>query len=167
MKSANKASNVIFLLLIFIMIAGMGIAILLKPQKSFSERENRSLQVFPSLSFSSALSGEFSRCLSSFYSDQLPLRDELGYLYSLTELSMGKQECNGVFVCERSVFVQLPTKSAGEGEILKNNLLSAEELQKRTDAVCFWVPRSSDVFAEQMPPLQWYLAKQSLHFSLV
>ena len=151
MKSANKASNLIFLLLIFIMIAGMGIAILLKPQKSFSERENRSLQVFPSLSFSSALSGEFSRCLSSFYSDQLPLRDELGYLYSLTELSMGKQECNGVFVCERSVFVQLPSKSAGDGEILKNNLLSAEDLQKRTDTVCFWVPRSSDVFAEQMP----------------
>lgn len=151
MKIAKNTSDVIFIFLIFIMIVGMGAGIALKPQKSFSERENRSLEVFPEPSVSSVLSGEFSRQLSSFYSDQLPLREELGYLYALSELSLGKRECNGVFVCDRSTLVQLPSKSSREREILKNNLISAKELQQRRNAVCFWTPRSSDVFEGQMP----------------
>ncbi len=151
MKNAKNASDVIFLFILFIMIAGMGITIALTPQKSFSERENRLLQAFPKISSKSVLSGEFSRQLSSFYSDQLPLREELGYIYALSELSIGKRECNGVLVCDKSIFVQAPDKSERGTEILNNNLISAKELQSRNNAVCFWTPRSSDIFYEQMP----------------
>jgi hypothetical protein len=150
-KSAKKTSDVIFLFLLFLMVAGIGITIALKPPKSFSERENRILQVFPKVSSESVLSGEFSRQLSSFYSDQLPLREELGYIYALSELSIGKRECNDVLVCDKSIFVQTPPKIESGQEILNNNLIFAKELQGRNNAVCFWAPRSSDVFYEQMP----------------
>lgn len=153
MKSAKKASDAVFLSLLLLTVAGIGITIALKPQKSFSERENRTLQVFPNISSKSVLSGEFSRQLSSFYSDQLPLREELGYIYALSELAMGKRECNDVLVLGKSIFVQLPDKSGRGREILKNNLLSARGSQNRRNAVCFWTPRSSDVFREHIPYL--------------
>ncbi|MBR0454893.1 MAG: hypothetical protein IIX25_04460 [Clostridia bacterium] len=151
MKAVKKSSDIIFLLLIFIMIFGMGTAILLKPQKSFSERENRSLQKLPSLSWRSVLSGDFSRLLGDFYSDQLPFREELGTIYSISELSLGKRECNGVFVGEGGVLVDLAKKQSQDREILNVNLSSAKALQGRNGAVCFWVPRSSDAFGERLP----------------
>ena len=165
MKTAKKASDVIFLFILLLTVAGMGITIALKPPKSFSERENRSLQLFPKLSSESVLSGEFSRQLSSFYSDQLPLRKELGYIYAISELSLGKRECNEVLICGKNTFVQLPDKSGRGLEILNNNLASASELQGRRNAVCFWTPRSSDVFREQIPYLTHELSAEALNVS--
>ena len=147
----KRTSDLIFIVTLLAIIAATGAAVLFCPAKSFSERENRSLQKLPSLSRRSVLSGDFSRLLGDFYSDQLPFREELGAIYSMSELSLGKRECNGVFVGEGGVLVDLPKKQSQDREILNVNLSSAKALQGRNGAVCFWVPRSSDAFGERLP----------------
>ena len=162
MKSLKLSSDLIFLSLLCAFILGIAVAILIKPHKSFSERENRSLQGFPNMSSGSLLSGEFSRQLSSFYSDQLPFRQELGYLYAYTELSMGKRECNGVLIEDEDLFLQVPSKEQTENEILKSNLESARRLEEKESAVFFCVPRSCDVFSDKMPDSLREVAKETL-----
>ncbi|MBQ5633469.1 MAG: hypothetical protein IIV11_01140, partial [Clostridia bacterium] len=147
----KRTSDLIFIVTLLAIITATGAAVLLCPTKSFSERENRSLQKLPSLSWRSVLSRDFSRLLGDFYSDQLPFREELGTIYSISELSLGKRECNGVFVGEGGVLVDLAKKQSQDREILNVNLSSAKALQGRNGAVCFWVPRSSDAFGERLP----------------
>ena len=56
----------LFLLLIF----GLTAAAVLKPDKSFSENENRALASMPKLSLDSLLSGEFATDYETYLTDQ-------------------------------------------------------------------------------------------------
>lgn len=151
MKNIKFSSDLLFLFLLCALISGVAIAILIKSPKSFSERENRSLQAFPSISSSSLLSGEFSRQLGSFYSDQLPFRQELGYLYAYSELTLCKREVNGILVEDDELFIQTPSKSQSGNDTLISNLLSAEKLKARENSLLFLVPNSADVFCDLIP----------------
>ena len=155
MKKNSFSCDHVFLSLIFTLILAVGTTVLLAPPKSFSERENRRLQSFPIFSASALTSGSFAHQLSSFYSDQLPFRTQLGNLYALSELSLGKSECNGVAVCKDNTLVQLPQKHSQGSEILKGNLLAIEELEQkmRDKAVFLFTPSSFDAFKEQIPAL--------------
>lgn len=79
---------------LFILILGSLIFIL--PQKSFSESENRYLTRLEAPSVEETLSGAFAKNLSSFYSDQFPMRKIFTSLYALCEKSLGKREINRV-----------------------------------------------------------------------
>lgn len=85
-------------LLIFtsIFILALGALIFILPQNSFSESENRYLNTLPSVSAEKILNGEYAKELSSFYSDQIPMRSFFTTVYSVFETSLGKKEINGV-----------------------------------------------------------------------
>ena len=78
----------------FVLIIGALIFIL--PQKDFSENENRYLTRLEAPSVQSFFSGEYTKKLSAFYSDQFPLRSYATTLYSMSEKALGKREINGV-----------------------------------------------------------------------
>ena len=78
----------------FVLIIGVLIFIL--PQKDFSESENRYLTRLEAPSAQSFFSGEYTKKLSAFYSDQFPLRSYATTLYSMSEKALGKREINGV-----------------------------------------------------------------------
>lgn len=162
MKKSLVSSDLVLLLLFFSLTAAMGASLLFSPPKSFSELENRRLQSFPKISATGLISGEFSRQLKSFSSDQLPLRYELSHVHALSELLLGKQEVNGVFPLKNGTLVQLPEKSSGEHDTLKNNLSSISKLQDRNaNAVFLLAPRTSEVFADQLPSLLYELSTDS------
>ncbi|MBQ7173372.1 MAG: hypothetical protein IJR88_04575 [Clostridia bacterium] len=70
------------------------------PDRAVSAEENRPLQGFPELRFSSLLSGDFSGELSTYYADQFPLRDAFVGAKAVLELSLGKGENNGILLGE-------------------------------------------------------------------
>lgn len=78
----------------FVIIIGSLIFIL--PQKDFSESENRYLSKMPSFNISSLLSGEYTKGISSFYTDQFPLREAATSVYAISERSIGKKNVGGV-----------------------------------------------------------------------
>ena len=69
------------------------------PDESFSELENSALQTRPQISLASLNDVSFSEDLEDFYADQLPLRYAWLSLKAGTELALGRQENNGVFLC--------------------------------------------------------------------
>ena len=73
--------NLLFLLLIF----GLGLATALHPKRSFSERENRSLQRMPEARAEDIFSGSFEQDYEDYLTDQFIFRDEWISLRTLAE----------------------------------------------------------------------------------
>ena len=74
----------------------IGTLIFILPQKNFSPSENRYLSKLKAPSIEKIISGDYARSISSFYTDQFPLRQGFTTAFSLCELSMGKREINSV-----------------------------------------------------------------------
>lgn len=98
----------------FILI--IGIVIFILPQADFSESENRYLAKAPSFSASKLFSGDYTRELSSFYSDQFPMRSAATTLYSLCERAMGKKNVGGV-ICYESRLIAIPRAKEPQKEL--------------------------------------------------
>ena len=92
MTKSDKALLIIFTTVVLI----MGSLIFILPQKDFSASENRYLSKMPSFSIRSLLNGEFTKEISSFYTDQFPLRNVATSLYAVSERAMEKNVSGGV-----------------------------------------------------------------------
>lgn len=140
----KRATDILFLILVCALIFGIGGAIFILPANTFSQRENRPLAQFPTLSLPSLLDGSFFHSLSLFYTDQLPLRDRLGELYSISELTLGKRESNRVLLRSGTLI----TRTEGSSEIYKSNLDAISSfLENREDALFFCPPETAEVYS--------------------
>ena len=151
MKKIPKIFDVFFLTVFCSVIAAIGALIFIIPQKSFSQKENRALATMPQLSLSSVISGNYFKELNSFYSDQIPMRDQLCSIYSLWELSLGSIEVNGVIPTDDKCIVALPEyKDISKAEKNFDTIYSISS----ECPVCFYVPaRSFDVFESTIPDI--------------
>ena len=98
----------------FVVIIGSLIFIL--PQKEFSESENRYLAKMPSFNISSLLSGEYTKGISSFYTDQFPLRKAATSVYAISERSIGKKNVGDV-ICYEDQLIPISKKEKTAKEI--------------------------------------------------
>ena len=143
----KKYENIIFITVFFAIITAVGISIFILPTKSFSEAENRNLKQFPKIRRESVLNGEFFDDLGEFYRDQLPLRRELGYLYSMTELALGKHESNGIIYTLGGKLIARPE---GVNENIYNaNMQDISKLCASNKKFTVFIPPSTvQVFSE-------------------
>lgn len=140
-----------FLISFCTIIIGFGAAIFILPKKSFSEKENRSLEQMPSPSVQNVIDGSYFEQLGIFYRDQFPLRDGFTSLCSLSEKSIGKMETNGVITTKDGICVALP-EGASTNRIQKN-LDAISALAKQKEVHLYVPPRSFDVFEDKLPKL--------------
>lgn len=98
----------------FVLIIGTLIFVL--PQKEYSEAENRYLTKLEAPSISSVLSGEYAKSISSFYSDQFPLRSVATSAYAICEKSMGKKIIGGV-INDGERLISIPKANTSEKDI--------------------------------------------------
>ena len=143
MRKSDKISDVLFLLLLGVIILFLGAAIFILPQKSFSQKENRSLSTMPKVSLGSITSGEYFKKLGDFYSDQFPLRNTFTAAHALFELSLGKQEVNRVIVTDKALIA----RSNENTEQIKSNLNFISSIRNSTLCV---PPSSWDIFKGPM-----------------
>lgn len=151
MKRCAKIFDCVFLITLCTVIVALGLGIFLLPQKSFSEKENRSLSTMPSVSLSSVISGRFFDELNSFYSDQIPMRNEFTAIYSLTEKSLGKIETNGVIHTKSKAVVALPQYS--EISKVKRNLNAVYSMSSQRSVFLYIPARSFDAFKNELPAI--------------
>ena len=146
MKKAKSQEDVILLILVFVIVLSVGVSIFILPRESFSHYENRLLSDIPKISFTSLADGSFFKDLATFYSDNLPLRRQFGYLYSTFELFLGKSESNGIILAKNDILISRSQRSA---QIYKQNLSVAENFQN--EITLFVIPNSDSIFEDYLP----------------
>jgi hypothetical protein len=88
----------VIMVAVLVLLFAFAILILLLPHAPFSERENRALTLFPTPSAATLATGEFSRELSDFYTDQFPLRTAWLSLMAELERLSGAREVGGILL---------------------------------------------------------------------
>lgn len=102
----SKKYSIFITVLFCVFLFGFGAAMLLLPDRKFSEQENRNLAQMPTLDFGELgllgksgnfFNGKFMEDFEEYVVDQFPLRDEWSQLKALGERALGKQENNKVY----------------------------------------------------------------------
>lgn len=93
------------------------------PDKEISETENRTLQQFPQLNFTTLTNGKFESRFDSYVADQFPARDFWVHMKSTVDRFAGKTENNHIYLC-------------ADGYLIQDLLIPSDEIyQEKMDAV--------------------------------
>lgn len=139
-----------------LLIFSLSVAMPLSEKNAFSERENRALSLFPSLTAKTLASGDFSRRLSDFYADQFPLRSLWLYLKATVERLTGSQEVGGILLGKDGYLI--PRNEYDDLRVAYNNLSACRTfLDRMTEAgiptSIAIAPRPIDALKAHLPAL--------------
>lgn len=136
----------------FIILA-LTIIMIIMPDKTFSEQENRALQQFPALSSKAGgifpdrfFSGEFTADMVKYCADQFPFRDAFVGLKGMAEIALFKSENNGVILGKKDYL------------ITKDSYRSIDQLRINIDAISVF----ADTMYEMKVPVTLAVAGRSV-----
>lgn len=105
-----KKTRTKYLRLVAILLAGLivalDVALLITPDRSYSQTENRNLQTFPELSWQGVSSGRFEARFEDYVEDQFPLRDLWIGLKTGVDRLMGRTESGGIFLAKDGYLIR-------------------------------------------------------------
>ena len=165
MKSnrSERISDILTLALCFVLLTSLGIALFFKPQKSFSERENRALSLFPTLSANAFTNGSFFADVASFYSDQFPCREVFTALRTHSEKLLLKCENGGIIFAKDGYLLQ---KDATDFNILNKNLSVINDFCKKYGAYFIIAPQSIYVLSDKLPTIYGAELEEKSHTTI-
>ena len=136
-----------------VFIFGFGAALLISPDRDFSQQENRYLAKFEAPTLSTLKSGEFMKDFEQYVIDQFPLRDGWIQLKAWCERLVGKQENNGVYLGTddgQTLFAQYTKPSA---EDLAKRVGYVNQLGANVEVPVYFalIPDKSYVWADRLP----------------
>ena len=146
-KKAKWAQTALFLAF----IGTLFLLNLFLPKREFSEQENRMLQTAPKFTFSSLFSGKFTSAFETYVTDQFPFRDSWTTLKARAELTSGKKENKGIYLCENETLIEpyaAPELSALDFSLDAVNALSESAGVPVTLAL---IPSASEIWADKLP----------------
>ena len=135
------------------LLFGIGLSILILPQRSFSEEENRALTTWSTPSLQGLADGSVTERLRSVYADQFPFRASLISLKANLERALGKKENNGIFFGRNGYLI--PRSEYSDLSVAQKNLDALAALENTAGIPCSLLiaPRSMDVMRACLPPL--------------
>lgn len=124
---------------------------LITPDIEFSERENRYLETLPKFSFSALFSGKYIKDFETYATDQFPYRDTWITLKAALELAAGKEENNGVILCENDTLIE--PFQAPDAAALEKNVAAVNALTEKAGVPVYFalIPGKSDIYAALLP----------------
>ncbi len=124
---------------------------LILPDKDFSQQENRALQTAPKFSFSSLFSGKFTSAYEDYVTDQFALRDSWISLKARSELTLGKDSNNGVFLCENETLIESFT--APDNATMDFNIDAVNRLSENSSSEVYFalIPSASEIWNGKLP----------------
>ena len=96
------------------LIAVCSLLLVVLPKKDFSENENRYLASFPKLTAESFFSGQYMEELNIYLEDHFPVRDFWIGVKSETELLMGRNEINGIYLADGFLLEEYPEPQSNQ-----------------------------------------------------
>lgn len=127
---------------------------LLMPDRYYSEREKRTLTQKPKFTVANFISGKFSDNLESYLTDQVPLRDGWVTMKTYMELTVGKRESGGVYICKDKYLMDKFTSYSKKQ--LASNAAALVDLQEKLAAEgismnMILVPMAAQVLTDKLP----------------
>ena len=152
-KIQNRVLTGVFLVMVF----GCTGASLLKPDTSFSEKENRVLAQMPEVKISDIINGTFEKNYESYLSDQFFWRDGWIGVKTQAELAEGKTEINDVYFAKDGYLIEKHSGSfdtdTAENNItyLKKFLETQEKNVGKGHVKAMIVPNAVEILKEKLP----------------
>ncbi|WP_034849365.1 DHHW family protein [Clostridium hydrogeniformans] len=125
---------------------------LIKPDKTFSEEENRNLTAKPKLTMESILDGSFSSKYEKYITDQFVFRNLFIGVKSDTERLIGKKENNNVYVGEDGYLME--KFKTPEGNKIKDKVDVINMFSKKFSNINKYfllVPNSMEILKDKLP----------------
>ena len=127
------------------------------PKTDYSPEENRMLSSMPRLSAESLSDGQYTRELSQYLCDHLPLRGTLLKTKSAVEYAALKRENNDVIAAENGYLIKRFSYTKPQRQMLEQNIAAAKGLSealsgRQKPAVFVLAPRAIDVLDHLCPP---------------
>lgn len=142
-----KLKIVLFIIIIFI----VPIYFICLPAKDFSENENRYLSQFPSFNLENVISKKFMEDLTSYYSDQMPLREKFISLKTNIELKSGKTMINNVYISKDDYLIENWNINDFDEKLFKDNLNILNDFGNEIKVSVMIVPTSSLILKDNLP----------------
>lgn len=153
-KLIKSMTVVIFAGMIFI----VSIMNFIKPDKVFSESENRFLAKRPEFSFETLFNGKYTSAVEEYITDQFIWRDVFVGMKTQTEYLSGRKDTNGVYFCKDGYLIEKHDNTKVENELLNRNIDRLYEFIKTTsnklgdDRVSVMlVPTASNILKDKLP----------------
>ena len=147
--------NKVISILICSVLAGISLLGLLLPDRWFSVREKRKLQQAPTPSAESLLDGSYKDKLEAYTLDQFPGRDSWITLKTVTDLSLGKRERNGVYFSKDGYLIDAFRNY--DPEQLKANIAHLKTLSDQISGTfqipvsVLLVPTAAEILEDKLP----------------
>ena len=145
-NSCRRFNSTCALLMMLVFVFNM-----LSPVLEYSELENRYLQKFPKFTWSGILDGSYMEDVENYLNDHFIGRNSLVKLKAGMEFAMGKQENNGVYICDDGYLIEKP--ATYDEKIIENNVAAVKALNDigRYDVTVAVVPPAYEVMKEYLP----------------
>ena len=151
--------NKIFFCIFALLWSGLIICNLAKPEKRFSENENRFLAELPKYTNEKLLNGEFMNGLDEYINDQFVFRDHWISLKTMAERAMLKPDINSVYFAKDDNLIETHDKSdVSEEQAEKNKERLIEFVKKYVEKLgedhvnVMLVPTASEILKDKLPP---------------
>ena len=155
----SKKQNWTVISLFLVMIFGLTVATLLKPDSEFSEKENRVLAQKPKLAVDSYFSGEFSKDYETYMTDQFLFRDQWIQMKTAVERASLKQEIKGIYFAQDGYLIEKHEdsfQSATASNNIQHLARFMEEVQGEYGdghVTAMVVPNAVEILKDKLPPL--------------
>lgn len=148
-----KRNRMLFFFLFFIPLFLLAVLTLLLPARPFSENENRPLAQMPDLSPEGIKNGSAQSKLSSYFSDQVPLRDFWIQANTAIRKLTGQKEINGVYLGDDHYYFQQFTDESYFGSRMVSvfRMMNAFVQKQGLPAAVMLVPSPGTVLSEKLP----------------
>lgn len=154
----NRKQNWTIILLFLIMIFGITIATILKPDTEFSEKENRELAKQPVPGVDNIFNGSYSKDYESYLTDQFVERDAWIGMKTTIERATLKQEINDIYFAKDGYLIEKHTGSF-DTDTAKRNIPALEEFMKTAQerygkghVKALIIPNAVEILEEKLPP---------------
>lgn len=148
-----KKQSMVFPLLIFGLLLGLGAGILCSGDREFSENENRYLNVRPQITVQGMLDGKNQEQINDFLSDQFPGRDFFMSFATAIKRCVGYEDIGGVYLGKDHFYFEKVGPEDVRMQSLERNLASVKRFLQRKDlsAKVLLVPSPGTVMKDWLP----------------
>lgn len=144
----EKVNKIVFVITVVIIIVGNLWFSLHKPI-SFSEQENRYLQMFPKLSLKKLVGGKLTSDIEDYINDQFPMRDTLVGIKTNVEIMLGKRKINDIYIAKDDYLIPAFNKNNDSNLIIKALNEFVREVEIPIDLLI--APNAIEIYSDKLP----------------
>ena len=151
-----KKRSLILISAAVVLLLTLSVGTMLTPDVEFSPDENRYLTAKPELTLKKLLDGSYEKQSEEYLSDQIIGRKKWVEAKSITEVALGINDINGIYLCTGGRAVEKVTEEDFDWKNFKKNLDETAKLtevcrDKGIEVQTMLVPTAAYIYADRLP----------------